>query len=85
MILKVIIAILGLSVKGVQRVDLEEDYQVDLEGKEVDLEDKEEDLEDPVEGQEDQDDQVLADQEVMEDEVVEVVEVEAKVKPNLLT
>ena len=75
-------------------MDLEdlEDYQVDLEGKEVDLEgkevdleDKEEDLEDPVEGQEDQDDQVLADQEVMDDEAVEVVEVEAKVEPNLLT
>ena len=85
MILKVIIAILDLSVKGGQRVDLEEDYQVDLEGKEVDLEDKEEDLEDPVEGQEDQDDQVLADQEVMDDAAVEVVEVEAKVEPNLLT
>ena len=80
-------------------MDLEEDYQVDLEGKEVDLEgkevdlegkevdleDKEEDLEDPVEGQEDQDDQVLADQEVMDDAAVEVVEVEAKVEPNLLT
>ena len=86
MILKVIIAILGSSVKGGHRVVDPEDLDLgnDLVDQAVDLEDQEEGLEDQVEGQKDQDDQVQEDQEVIEDEAEEAVEVEGKVGPSLL-